>query len=259
MPGRAWQSQNFLIRATLLRDQIPSLTDYPFSIPAIGGLQQLTFDQPVTFFIGENGSGKSTILESIAVALGLNPEGGSRNFNFTTRASHSELRQYLRLSRSPRRVRDSYFLRAESYFNVATQIEALDEEALGGAKIIASYGGRSLHDQSHGEAFFALFMNRFRGGGFYVMDEPEAALSPSRQLAFLARLHDLVRQGCQFLIATHSPILMAYPHAAIYLLADGPPRLVNYRETEHFTVTRNFLMRTDKMLDVLLADRDETC
>jgi predicted ATPase len=259
LSGRDWQSRNFLIRATLLRDQIPSLTDYPFSIPAIGGLQQLTFDQPVTFFIDENGSGKSTILESIAVALGLNPEGGSRNFNFTTRVSHSGLRQYLRLSRSPRRVRDSYFLRAESYFNVATQIEALDEEPLGGAKIIASYGGRSLHEQSHGEAFFALLMNRFRGDGFYVLDEPEAALSPSRQLAFLARLHDLVRQGCQFLIATHSPILMAYPHATIYLLADGPPRLVNYRETGHFTVTRNFLMRTDKMLDVLLADHDETC
>jgi predicted ATPase len=212
----------------------------------------------VTFFIGENGSGKSTLLEAIAVACGLNPEGGSRNFNFSTRASHSGLKDYLRLTRSARRVRDSYFLRAESYFNVATEIEALDEEPLGGAKIITSYGGKSLHEQSHGESFFALLMNRLGGDGLYIFDEPEAALSPTRQLAFLSRLHELVRGGSQFLIATHSPILMAYPQAAIYLMADGPLRLVEYRETEHFTVTRNFLTRTERMLAVLLSDPDET-
>jgi predicted ATPase len=253
----AWRAHNFLIRATLLRDKVPSLAEYPFSIPAIGGLNEIHFDQPVTFFIGENGSGKSTLLEAFAVASGLNPEGGSRNFNFATRASHSSLKDYLRLSRSPRRVRDSYFLRAESYFNLATQIEVLDEE-LGGPPIINSYGGKSLHEQSHGESFFALFMNRLGGDGFYILDEPEAALSPSRQLAFLSRLHRLVREGSQFLIATHYPILMAYPRAAIYLMADGPPRRVEYRETEHFTVTRNFLTRTERMLDILLDERDET-
>ena len=250
----AWQSRNFLVAASVLRERVPSLADYPFSIPAVGSLEELRFDQPVTFFIGENGSGKSTILEGIAVAWGLNPEGGSRNFSFATRPSHSELRNYLRLTRSPRRARDGFFLRAESYFNVATRIEALDEEPSGGAKIIRSYGGKSLHEQSHGESFFALFMNRFGSDGFYILDEPEAALSPTRQLAFLSRLHELVGEGCQFLIATHSPILMAYPHAAIYLLADGPPLLVDYRETEHFKVTRNFLTRTDQMLKILLSD-----
>ena len=255
----AWQARNFLIQASLRRDKIASLTDYPFSIPAIGNLDQIQFEQPVTFFIGENGSGKSTLLEAIAAAWGLNPEGGSRNFNFATRASHSSLKDYLRLTRSVRRVRDSYFLRAESYFNVATQIELLDEDPFGGPPIIGAYGGKSLHEQSHGESFFALFMNRLGGDGFYIFDEPEAALSPSRQLAFLSRMHELVAQGSQFLIATHSPILMAYPQAEIFLLADEAPCLVAYRETEQYTVTRNFLNRTDQMLRVLLSEADETC
>jgi predicted ATPase len=252
----AYRASNFLIRASLLRDKVPSFDQYPFSIPAIGGLTELDFDQPVTFFIGENGSGKSTLLEAIAVASGLNPEGGSRNFNFSTRASHSALKDYLRLSRSPRKVRDRYFLRAESYFNVATQIEKLDEGA-GGPPIINSYGGRSLHEQSHGESFFALLMNRLGSDGFYIFDEPEAALSPTRQLAFLSRLHELVGKGSQFLIATHSPILMAYPQAAIFLLADGAPSLIAYRETEHYRVTRNFLTRTGQMLDILLNETGE--
>jgi predicted ATPase len=259
-PTPAWRSRNFLLQATVLRDKISSPDEYPFSIPAIGHLREIRFEQPVTFFIGENGSGKSTLLEAIAVASGLNPEGGSRNFNFATRASHSGLKDYLRLARSPRRARDSYFLRAESYFNLATNIEALDREPVPWAPpIINSYGGRSLHEQSHGESFFALFMNRLRGDGFYIFDEPEAALSPSRQLSFLSRLHELVGEGCQFLIATHSPILMAYPQAAIYLLADGAPRPVDYQDTEHYTVTRNFLNRTDQMLDILLAAPSETC
>jgi predicted ATPase len=247
-----WQSRNFLIGMRLLRDQVRSFAEYPFSVPAIGGLDELTFEQPATFFIGENGSGKSTLLEAIAVSFGLNPEGGSRNFNFATRASHSDLNKYLRLVRSPRRVRDRYFLRAESYFNVATEIEALDREPAPAPRIIDSYGGKSLHEQSHGESFFALFMNRLGGDGLYIFDEPEAALSPSRQLSFLARMHELVGEGSQFLIATHSPILLAYPQASIYLMADGPPRLVAYRDTEHFTVTRNFLNRTERMLDILL-------
>jgi predicted ATPase len=254
----AWQARNFLLRASLLRDKVPSFAEYPFNIPAIGELHAISFEQPVTFLIGENGSGKSTLLEAIAVACGLNPEGGSRNFNFSTRASHSGLKNYLRLTRSVRRARDSYFLRAESYFNVATEIEALDREPSFAPPIINSYGGKSLHEQSHGESFFALLINRLGGEGLYIFDEPEAALSPTRQLAFLSRLHELVRGGSQFLIATHSPILMAYPQAAIYLLADGPPRLVEYRETEHFTVTRNFLTRTERMLEILLNDPDET-
>jgi predicted ATPase len=246
-----WNARNFLVQVSLLHENVPSHDVYPFTIPAIAGLTDLRFDQPVTFFVGENGAGKSTLLEAIAVASGLNPEGGSRNFNFSTRASHSGLKNFLRLSRSARRARDSYFLRAESYFNVATEIEVLDREP-GGPPIINSYGGKSLHEQSHGESFFALFMNRLRGDGLYLLDEPEAALSPSRQLSFLSRMHELVGAGSQFLIATHSPILMAYPRASIYLMAGGPPRLVSYQDTEHYAVTRNFLTRTEQMLDVLL-------
>ena len=254
-----WQARNFVVRATLLRDRVPSFDEYPFNIPAVHDFEELEFAQPVTFLIGENGSGKSTLLEAIAVAYGLNAEGGSRNFGFSTRASHSALKDYLRLTKSPRRVRDSFFLRAESYFNVATTIEALDDDPLAGPPIINAYGGRSLHEQSHCESFFALFTKRLRGQGFYIFDEPEAALSPTRQLAFLTRLHDLVGDGSQFIIATHSPILMAYPQAAIYLLADGPPALVPYRETEHYRVTRNFLTRTGQMLDILLDRREPDC
>ena len=246
-----WDARNFLVRATLRREKVTSFTDYPFSIPAIGGLDTIEFDRPVTFFVGENGSGKSTLLEAIAVGMGLNPEGGSRNFRFATRESHSNLGNFLRLARSVRRIRDSYFLRAESYFNVATEIEALDREP-GGPPIIDSYGGRSLHEQSHGESFFSLFMNRLHGNGLYFFDEPEAALSPTRQLSFLSRLHDLVKEGSQFLIATHSPILLAYPDAAIHVLDDGPPRRIEYRDTEHYGVTRTFLNDTERMLDILL-------
>ena len=154
-------------------------------------------------------------------------------------------------------MRDSFFLRAESYFNLATEIESLDREPGAGAPIIGSYGGKSLHEQSHGESFFALFANRLGGNGLYLLDEPEAALSPSRQLSFLTRLHELVEDGCQFVIATHSPILMAYPAASIYKLANGPPELTAYRDTEHYTVTRNFLTRTEQMLEVLLDRSDQ--
>jgi predicted ATPase len=154
-----------------------------------------------------------------------------------------------------RRVRDSYFLRAESYFNVATEIEALDREMAFAPPIIDAYGGKSLHEQSHGESFFSLFMNRLRGNGLYFFDEPEAALSPTRQLSFLSRLHDLVKEGSQFFIATHSPILLAYPDAAIHLLDGGPPRRIGYRDTEHYAVTRRFLNDTERMLDILL-DRE---
>ncbi len=253
----AWKARNFLIQATLRRESLPTPPVFPFTIPAIGALEELRFEQPVTFFVGENGSGKSTLLEAIAVASGLNPEGGSRNFRFSTRASHSGLSDCLRLGRSPRRVRDAYFLRAESYFNVATEIEALDRGP-GGPKIIDSYGGRSLHEQSHGESFFALLMQRFRGDGFYVLDEPEAALSPARQLSLLVRMHDLVGEGSQFIVATHSPILMAYPRAQLYLLADGPPREISYRDTEHFTLTRNFLNRPEQWLADLLGGPSES-
>ena len=195
----------------------------------------------VTYFIGENGSGKSTLLEAIAVSLGFNAEGGTKNFSFGTRRSHSELHEYLRIAKGVRRPRDGFFLRAESFFNVATEIERLDEEPLGGPPIINSYGGRSLHELSHGESFLALMTERFGGQGLYILDEPEAALSPQRQVAVLSRIHDLVLDNSQFIIATHSPILMAYPDSLIYQCNRNGISEIAYQETEHFKVTRRFL------------------
>ncbi len=232
------------------------MTDFqrhPFSLPIVQHLKRIQLDRAVTFLVGENGSGKSTLLEAIAIAWGFNPEGGSRNFRFSTRDSHTDLHQYLKLARGLNRPRDGFFLRAESLYNVATEIERLDQGG-GGRPIIGAYGGKSLHDQSHGESFLTLFMERFRGNGLYILDEPEAALSPSRQLAVLVRLHDLVRTGAQFLIATHSPILLAYPEAGILALDDTGIHEVSYEETEHYELTRRFLNDHRGMIAKLLAD-----
>lgn len=243
--------RGFLLHATLLRDRVPSFDAYPFNLPAVRTLETLPLHRAVTFIVGENGSGKSTLLEALAVAAGFNAEGGSRNFNFHTRASHSELHRYLRLARSQKRPRTGFFLRAESYFNVATEIERLDAIDPG---LLQAYGGKSLHEQSHGESFIALLKNRFTGHGLYFLDEPEAALSPTRQMAALVRIHDLVREGAQFIIATHSPILMAYPDATILGVTPEGVAPVRYKETEHYTITRRFLNDPAGMLRQLLAD-----
>jgi len=234
-------SSQYVGRVTLRRDKVESFDRYPFSLPAVRSLEQLDMHPRVTYFIGENGSGKSTLLEAIAVSLGFNAEGGTKNFSFGTRRSHSELHEYLRIAKGVRRPRDGFFLRAESFFNVATEIERLDEEPLGGPPIINSYGGRSLHEQSHGESFLALMTERFGGQGLYILDEPEAALSPQRQVAVLSRIHDLVLDNSQFIIATHSPILMAYPDSLIYQCNRNGISEIAYQETEHFKVTRRFL------------------
>jgi predicted ATPase len=225
----------------LRRDKVESFEVYPFSLPVVRNLEALELHPAVTFLVGENGSGKSTLMEAIAVAWGFNPEGGTRNFRFGTRASHSVLNQYLRLVKGVQRPRDGFFLRAESLFNLATEIENLDAEPSFSPPIINSYGYRSLHEQSHGESFFAVMLKRFGGHGFYVLDEPEAALSPSRQLAMLARIHQLVEKRSQFVIATHSPILMAYPNAWIYRIGDAGVERVALEETEHFIVAKRFL------------------
>lgn len=211
-------------------------------------MKSLKFDPTVTFFVGDNGTGKSTLLESVAVATGLNAEGGSRNFNFRTRETHSPLHEYLQLVRGARRPTDSYFLRAESFYNLASNIDELD--------VADSYGGVSLHEQSHGESFWSLITNRFRGNGLYLLDEPEAALSPNRQLAALALIHKLVHKKSQFVIATHSPILMAYPHATIYLFSDKGINKIAYQKTEHYQVTRDFLNHVDVALEGLLGESE---
>jgi predicted ATPase len=225
---------------------------YPFSLPVVRSLSCVEFHPKVTYFIGENGSGKSTLLEAIAIASGFNAEGGSKNFNFATRRSHSELHRYLRIAKGAKRPRTGFFLRAESFFNVATEIEKLDSEPNDHSPpVIASYGGKSLHEQSHGEAFLALLTNRFGSDGLYILDEPETALSPQRQLSVLARIHDLALCNCQFIIVTHSPILMAYPDSIIYQCDDKGLTRIAYEHTEHFQVARNFLANPQRTLRIL--------
>ncbi|HEY3802446.1 MAG TPA: AAA family ATPase [Kofleriaceae bacterium] len=233
-----------LVRAIRLeRDRVGDFAKYPFEIPAIAALHELELDPRVTLFVGENGSGKSTLLEAIAVACRFNAEGGTTSFNFATRRSESDLHDYLRVVRGYRRIRDGFFLRAESLFNVATEIERL---GTGG------YGDRSLHEQSHGESFLALMLNRFGGDSLFLLDEPEAALSPMRQLALLALIKQLTDDGSQFIIATHSPIVLAYPGARIYAL-DGGLAPIAYDDIEHVRTTRDFLNHRDVFLERLLS------
>jgi predicted ATPase len=240
----------YLRTVELCRKNIDSFSKYPFSLEAVRNLFTLELHPKVTFIVGENGTGKSTILEAVATSYGFNPEGGTKNFNFSTMSTHSDLHKYLKLVKGVRRPEDGFFLRAESFYNVATNIDELDKFGRG-PKIIDSYGGHSLHEQSHGESFLSVFINRFRGKGLYILDEPEAALSPSRQMAMLARMHELVQKDSQFIIATHSPIIMSYPDAIIYELNDGFKE-VEYRDTEHYQVMKEFINNTDRMLNIIM-------
>lgn len=243
----------YIRSVALCRDKIEKPGDYPYSLKAVAALETLEMHPNVTFIVGENGTGKSTLLEAIATGYGFNPEGGTRNISFATQETHSMLHRHLRIAKGMRAPKDGYFLRAESFYNLASTIDELDSDPYGGARIIDSYGGRSLHAMSHGESFMTLFLERFSNNGLYILDEPEAALSPTRQLAFLSRLHQLVKGDSQFIIATHSPILMAYPHAAIFEVADGYTA-VSYEETEHYRITREFLTHPDKMCQALFQD-----
>lgn len=249
------QKVNQYIRSiSLKRDSVPSFQSFPFYLPSIRALEELSFHPNVTFFVGENGMGKSTLLEAIAVAAGFNPEGGSFNFNFSTYHSHSVLDQFIRLIKGIEKPKDGFFLRAETFYNVATNIEELDREGGFGPPIIDSFGGVSLHEQSHGESFWATFMNRFYGNGIYIMDEPEAALSPLRQLSMLTRIHDLVRQNSQFIIATHSPIIMSYPNAKIIEFTAEGAKETTLEETEHYSIMKRFFEDKNRMLHHLLND-----
>ena len=241
------------ISAVKLTGEIGS-GSYLAEIPAIRYLTragQLELEKPVTFFVGENGTGKSTLLEAVAVAYGFNPEGGTKNFRFSTEDSHSELWESLTLVKRGY-ASDGFFLRAESFYNVASNIDQMDREPSFGPPVIESYGGVSLHHRSHGESFLALVQNRFGGHGVYLLDEPEAALSPTRQLTLLCQIHELVKRESQFIIATHSPILMAYPGAELFQFSEDGIQSVDYRETEHYQVTRRFLENPERMLRYLL-------
>ena len=219
---------------------------YLRKIPAISGVEQISFTHPVTFFVGENGSGKSTLLEAIAVAYGFNPEGGTRNYNFSTYDSHSQLCQAIRLSKGVRRAAYGYFLRAESFYNVATK----EEEYSRGP------GGRPqhFHEKSHGESFLALVQNNFRANGLYLLDEPEAALSPQRQLTLLMEIDRCAKEGSQFMIVTHSPILLGFPGAEILCFDDGRIHPCAYEETESYQVTAMFINSREQILKRLLEE-----
>lgn len=239
-----------LLHASFRPDVQLDFDCYPFSIPAVRDLPNIRFHPQVTFFVGENGAGKSTVLEALALALGFGPEGGTRNVQLRTTESVSPLHEVLRLARAAPVPRDGYFLRAESFFNVATYMDEVG--------YIRGYGDKSLHARSHGEAFISLLTDKFKGNGLYLLDEPEAALSPSRQLAALCAIHKLACDASQFIIATHSPILLAYPQARIVLFDASGLTEIGYEDTEHYAVTRDFLSHYPKRVQQLLDEMDDT-
>jgi predicted ATPase len=251
-------SDGFVRTVHVAASSIEPRGGYPWGLPAVTALAEgVDLHSKVTYLIGENGSGKSTLLAGLAVAAGMSAEGGSSNFAFPSgdsayalsgRRSHSALGDAMRLVRGGRRPRTDFFLRAESLFVAATYLEGLDDHPL------RAYGGTSLHEQSHGEGFLAIMINRFGPDGFYLLDEPEAALSTQNCLTCLRRIHELVQEGSQFVISTHSPIILAYPDAAIYrCTADGLER-IDYDDAEPVRLTRGFLSAPDRFLDQLLAD-----
>lgn len=227
---------------------------YLRAIPALAQLNELDLDCPLTFFAGENGSGKSTLLEAIAVAYGFNPEGGTLNYRFQTYNDVSELCQAVQLQKAMGRPTTGYFFRAESFFNVATQAETYRASGFGTVPkevYYARYGGRSFHEQSHGESFFSLISN-LNGHGLYLLDEPEAALSPQRQLALLRSIVEATQRGAQFIVASHSPILLGIPKARIYSFDEGEIREVAYEETSSYQVTELFITNRTGLLHNLL-------
>ena len=214
------------------------------AIQFLSTVERISFNKPVTFFVGENGTGKSTLLESIAVLMGFNAEGGSRDFSFSTNDTHSELCEYMSVIKR-KTPKDGFFLRAESFYNTATYLEKNSN--------MLRYGGVSFHEQSHGESFLALVENRFTGNGLYILDEPEAALSPQRLMSLIVAIDELTKADSQLIIATHSPILMAYPNSEILELSDKGIQRKNLKDTEHFIITKQFINNPERMIRYLLG------
>lgn len=237
----------FVKHIDFLRDKVEDFDRYPFNIPVIRNFHEIDFESPVTFLIGENGIGKSTFMEALAIGLGLNPEGGTQNFMFKTKETHSELHNYFEIPHIQRRCQTKFFLRAESFYNVATEIDNLR---------VAGYGTCSLHSCSHGESFLQLIQNRFTENGLYILDEPEAALSPTRQMTLLCLIDELVKQGSQFIIATHSPILISYINGKILDLNNNFEE-VKYEDTEIYQVYKMYLDNPYGMQKRLLTEEFE--
>ncbi len=223
-----------------------SLESYLREIKSLQGVEELEFTCPITFFVGENGSGKSTLLEAIAVTYGFNPEGGTKNYNFSTYDSHSELCEALTIGKGYRKMKWGYFLRAESFYNVATKEEEYARELYAVPE--------ELHRKSHGESFLAIVQRHFKQDGLYILDEPEAALSPQRQLTLLIEIHRLAKQGAQFLIVSHSPILLGMPGAGILSFDEGQLHSVTYEETDSYQVTEMFINNRKYMLSRLIQE-----
>jgi len=219
---------------------------YLRGIPAVAGIDALSFRAPITFFVGENGSGKSTLLEAIAIAWGFNPEGGTRNYRFSTFDSHSELCSALTLAKGVRKPGWGYFLRAESFYNVATADDEYGRE-IGGVP-------HHYHEKSHGESFLAMAQANFRPSGVYLLDEPEAALSPQRQLTLLYEIYECAREGAQFIIVTHSPILLGMPGAEIWSFDEGRIHPCAYEDTDSYQITKMFISNRAQILRNLLGE-----
>lgn len=238
-----------LRKITLLKDKIEDFDSYPFSLPFIRHMDQVYLEHPVTFFVGENGSGKSTLLEGIAYQCGFHTASGSRDNSYEVDQADSALGKYLRLSWLPK-LTNGFFLRAESFYQFASHIDDVDSTH--------NYGGKSLHHQSHGESFLTLFTQKFtkaREQSIYLLDEPEAALSPARQLSLMRIIKDLSPRS-QFIIATHSPILLGYPNAEIISFDQDRLQPIDYQDTDHYQITRRFLENPKRILDELFNDND---
>ena len=225
--------------------------EYPYNIPAILHLNEFVFKSNVTFIIGENGSGKSTFIEAIAVSLGLNPEGGSSYLNYHTYDTHSSLFNDLKLTRGPYRNKDSFFLRAESFYNVASELDRITDSW----RMMRNYGGR-IHERSHGEGFLSVILNRLSGNGLYIFDEPESALSINSLYTLMVKMHELEKKNSQFIIATHSPILLAYPGADIYTITDNGFEPTRYEESMPYLLTKQFILNRERVLNELLGDEE---
>ena len=237
------------IRGIQMKWENISPYSYVRSIPAVQNLQHLEFHKPITFFVGENGSGKSTLLEAIAIAEGFNPEGGTKNYSFSTYDSHSELYEAIRIIKGVRHAEWGYFLRAESFYNVATMEEAYARGTLPSER---------LHQISHGESFLAVAQKHFRPNGLYLLDEPEAALSPQRQLTLLMEIDRCVKEESQFIIVTHSPILLGMPNAEILTFDDEQIHPCDYEETDSYQVTEMFINHRAHLLRRLLENETDT-